>query len=256
MAMADDNTKRDRDARGDRYDRRASYQPHTLGKAPKAQRKPISVANARAGQTITALGDAHAVIAVPDPYDPAARIQATVHRNVDVLEYERSRNFITVSEYETGRIVQAVLERAEGSHIGSPGFEPSGSRDVTLKNHLRMARNIDDARVVRDLMAKIEGAVGASGARALRAFLTHEQSFAAYAAARGKESRREVGHVAWYFRSLLQAVDEAFAAHGARNTVERAFRGAAESVSTDERGRVVPKGQGFRFGGDEGDSNA
>lgn len=252
--MADEKQKRQRDARGDRYDRRASYQPHTLGQAPRAQRKPIAVENARTGQTVTKLPDAHAVVAVPDPLDVGARIQATVNRNVDVLEYERSRNFITVSQYETGRVVQAVLERATGATLGSPKFEASGSRDSTQANHLLMLQRIEDAQTAARIMDKIVGAVGAAGARALRAFLCHELSFAAYATARGKESRREVGHVAWYFRSLLEAVDEAFAAHGARNTAERFFRGEAEGVETSADGRVVPRGQGFRFGGNGEDA--
>lgn len=250
--MVSEKKPRERDVRGDRYDRRASYQPHTLGKPPRAQRKPITVAQTSAGQTVTQLPEPHAVAAVPDPYDPAARIQVTVHRAVDVLEYERSRNFISVSQYETGRIVQAVLSLSGADILSSPGFEPSASRDVTLKNHVRMQKLLDNARLVQALMDRITHAVGASGARTLRAILTHEQSFAAYAAQRGRDSRRAVGHIAEHFRMLLEAVDDAFAAHGVRNQLERAFRGEATGEEFDERGRLVPNGQGFRFGDDNG----
>jgi hypothetical protein len=44
-----------------------------------------------------------AIAAVDDPYTPGARIQATVHRNVDPLENELSRGRISEAAYQAGR---------------------------------------------------------------------------------------------------------------------------------------------------------
>jgi hypothetical protein len=100
----------------------------------------------------------------------------------------------------------------------------------------------------------------------LRALLCNEFSFAAWAERRGKGSGpRAKQQVATHFRMLLEACDEHFAAHGSlidlarlgRGETERQGKGQAAGYAiqaertdeaTDERGVIVPPGQGYRWG--------
>ncbi|MGY2052396.1 hypothetical protein [Methylobacterium sp. JK268] len=222
------------DARGDRYDRRGAYQ-HGAGVGRPARLAAVATA----------------VVAIDDPLEPGKRLLATVNRRVDILEDERSHDRITVSQYETARQVQAVLERASGARLGSGGWDVGGSRDQTIAHELAVIYAIEDARLVQKLLARVERAVGTVGARFLRAVLADRMSFGAYAQARGKGGERGTAQVAAHFRLLLEGLDEAFVARGVASDIERWFRTPDTGEETDARGRVVPAGHGEAWGADQ-----
>ncbi|GLS44386.1 hypothetical protein [Methylobacterium brachythecii] len=223
------------DPRGDRYNRSGAYK-HGAGVGKPVRRQAVQTS----------------VCAVSDPFDPARRLQVSVNRNVDILEVERSHGRIQVSEYETGRQVQAILERASGARLGSSGWDISGSRDQTIAHELAVIYAIEDARLVAKLKDKIVRAVGTPGARFLAEVLVGGKTFAQYAAARGRSGERGTAGVANHFRILMEYLDEAFAAEGVKDvTREWFFRAEPSSEPTDEKGRVVPKGHGHVWGGEE-----
>lgn len=225
---------RERDARGDRYNRSGAYQ-HGAGLGRPARRQAVD----------TAVG------AVDDPLEPGKRVQATINRRVDVLEMERGHGRITVSQYEVGRQVQAILERASGARSGGGMWDNSGSRDQVIAHELAVIYALDDARLVDKLKGKIVRAVGKPGARFLGEVLTGRQTFGQFAEARGKAGERGTAYVAEHFRILLEYLDADFAAEGIATVVDRFFRTDDTGEVTDERGRVVPAGHGHAWGGEE-----
>lgn len=222
---------RSRDPRGDRYDHSQAFDPRTN----------LSRAVRRKGPVATA------TVAVADPFSPSTRVLASVNRNIDLLEMERSHGRITVSQYEVGRQVQAILERGVGARLGSMAFDVRGSKDLSIAHELAIIYAIDDARLVAALRDKIVRAVGVPGARFLAEVLTGRQTFAQYATARGKGGERGTAYIAEHFRILLESLDEDFAAEGIVQAV-RGFVGEATGEETDAKGRVVPDGQGVYFG--------
>lgn len=198
---------------------------------------------------------------VQAPWEAGAQECVKVNRRVDVLEEELANRRIGLSQYETGRIVQAVFERASGARLGSGGWNAGGSRDQTIAHELAIIYAIEDAETIQRYVRRIERAIGVVGTRFLRAILAERTSLKSYAAARGKSGERGLAQVAGHFRLLLEGLDEAWAARGATVFEEDAKgelhprilaqRAAASSIETDERGRVVPKGKGFRWGRSE-----
>lgn len=228
--------ERRRDPRGDRYDHAGAFDPRTdLSKPVRGKRGPVQTA----------------AVAVDDPWTPGGRTMASVNRRVDVLEMERSHGRITVSQYEVGRQVQAIFERASGARLGSMDFGVRGSKDMTIAHELSVIYAIDDARLVAKLKDKVIRAVGAPGARFLHEVLTGRQTFAQFAEARGKGGDRGTAYMAEHFRILMENLDEDFAAEGVENIQERFFTGQKTGEETDERGRVVPGGQGQYWGSEE-----
>ncbi|WP_375408538.1 hypothetical protein [uncultured Methylobacterium sp.] len=205
-----------------------------------------------------------ATVAVADPYEPGKRIQATVNRRVDLLEYERSHGNITVSQYEVGRQVQATFERAAGARntrdrAAIDETIVDRSKRTELKD-LAAVRAIDSAREVQELMVKIERAIGGVPAHFLRELLTRGGTIKDYV--RSKDmlaSDRKVTETAIRFRYLLEALDDTFAATGAvvrdqeGNTLIRTELGEATGEETDEKGRLVPAGKGHRWGRVQGE---
>ena len=227
---------RARDPRGDRYDHAAAFDPRTkLSSAPRGKKGPVQISAA----------------AVADPHTPGARVMAAVNRNVDVLEMERAHGRITVSQYEVGRQVQAIFERASGARLGSMDFGVRGSKDMTIAYELSVIYAIDDARLVAKLKDKVVRAVGAPGARFLHEVLTGRQTFAQFAEARGKGGERGTAYIAEHFRILMENLDEDFAGEGVANVQERFFQGERTGEETDARGRVVPDGHGQYWGDQE-----
>ena len=186
-------------------------------------------------------------VAVADPFAPDTRVLAGANRNVDVLEMERSHGRITVSQYEVGRQVQAILERGVGARLGSMAFDVRGSKDLTIAHELAIIYAIEDARLVAALKDKIVRAIGITGSRFLAEVLTGRQSFAQYAEARGKGGERGTAYIAEHFRILLEDLDTEFAAEGIKQAI-RAFHGETTGEETDSRGRTVPDGKGVYFG--------
>ncbi|MGF3026534.1 hypothetical protein ACQVP2_27390 [Methylobacterium aquaticum] len=227
-------SSRQRDPRGDRYDRSGAYQHGAgVGQSPRKEAVPT------------------VVVAVDDPMEPGKRLLASVNRRIDILEDERSHGRITVSQYETARQVQAVFERASGARLGSGGWDIGGSRDQTIAHELQIIYAIEDARVIRALLGRVERAVGWSGARFLKAVLADRATFAQCAVARGKSGERAVAQVAGHFRILLEDLDESFASRGIASDIERFFRTEDTGEETDATGTVVPAGHGHAWGVDQ-----
>lgn len=244
-------TSRQRDPRGDRYDRRGAYQ-HGAGLAQPARKQVVPTAT----------------VAIDDPLDPGKRLLATVNRRVDILEDERAHGRISVSQYETARQVQAVFERASGARLGSGGWEVGGSRDQTIAHELAIIYAIEDARTVQRLLGRVTRAVGEVGARFLKQILADRNTFAAYAQARGKGGERGTAQVAGHFRLLLEGLDEAFASRGLAADLQDlgagetdrqgkgkpgryAAQAAPSGEETDGSGTVVPAGHGEAWGEDQ-----
>jgi hypothetical protein len=233
---------RQRDTRGDRYSLSGAYHPG-VGVAGVARKASVETKLA----------------AVADPMEPGKRIVASVNRRVDLLEYEHSHGNITVSQYEVGRQVQAIFERAAGArNTHDIDFadvrisDPSKRQDLA---DLAAIRAIDNAREVEALMRRVHLAIGETPAHFIRELLSRGGTVKDYVTARDPlAGAREITRVADRFRYLLEVLDDSFAACGAvvkdtdGNREIRAERGEATGEETDERGRVVRAGRGYRWG--------
>ncbi|KAA2237694.1 hypothetical protein [Salinarimonas soli] len=204
-----------------------------------------------------------------DPLLAPQRVPVAFNRRVDLLEVERAHKRITEAEYCTGRLVQAVFERAMGQ-VGGGGWNAGDKVDAALKHELTVIYALDTAEKVQGLVQRIERAVGTVGTRFLRQVLVGRVSFAQYAAQRGKGGDRGTSQVAGHFRFLLEDLSEAWAARGVaagegaltedgRGTDRRretAIRGhqelAGEGEEFDAAGTQVPVGKGFRLANDAG----
>lgn len=249
---------RARDPRGDRYNRSRATVPGSLAEIVPVQARPTRVSmmrdtkTGRPVQRVTRDRDAIAIGAVPDPYAPEGRIEVRVNRRVDVLEGLRSRGHISVSEYEVGRAVQAVLERASGAKLGSGGWNPGNKADQTIAHELAIIYAVEDSRVVAQWVDRIVRALGMLDARLLRRILGERRTFEEVAALQGKGGERGRRYIAERFRDALTALDEAFAARGLVTGEIRGERQAAiAGEEVDAAGVLVPPGRGFRVAEDE-----
>ncbi|CAL8981856.1 hypothetical protein RHODGE_RHODGE_03993 [Rhodoplanes serenus] len=154
-----------------------------------------------------------AVVAVPDPMEPGARLLATVNTRTDILEDERSHGRISEAAYQVGRMLQEAFERT--ARLGSSSSWNDGGRiDMAERHELAIGYAVQDARRLQALMRRVENAVGVVGARMLRAVIGDRTSFAAIAAARGRAGDRATRQAAAHFRMLLEETAEHFAARG------------------------------------------
>lgn len=234
---------RQRDTRGDRYTLGGAYTP--------------GVGVAKVPRKAAALPD---LVAVPDPWgEPGARIIATVNRRVDLLEHERAKGNITVSQYETGRQVQAIFEKAAGARntheadFGDVRISDPARRPETLD--LDAIRAITNAKEVAALMRRVALAIGETPAHFLRELLTRGGTIKDYVKSCDPlAGERQVTRIGDRFRYLLEVLDDAFAARGLvvkdaeGNRVIRAEQGEATGDEFDKNGRKVPAGHGFRWG--------
>ncbi len=194
---------------------------------------------------------------VADPYDSTTTRLTPFNRRVDLLEEEITHQRITVSQYEVGRQVQAVFERASGARLGSGGWSAGGSRDQTIAHELAIIYAIDDARIIRGMADRITRALGQIDSRLLRRLLADRLTFTEAAALQGKSGDRGSRYIAARFRDALEALAEAFAARGLTQTddegnrVIRAEQASSTSEETDARGVVVPQGHGEVWGVDQ-----
>jgi len=207
-----------------------------------------------------------------DPDAPLATAPATINRRVDLLQQELANKRIDEAQFRTGRIVQAVFEKAMG-RVGGGGWNIGGSSDAWTTHELAVIRGLETAEQVRAIQAKIERAVGMVGARMLRRLLVDRVSLQDYADERGKGSEHGRKMVAAQFRFLLEDVAEAWAARGASRSQRDADPWTEERRSTDllsdtlvrgERsaplpgeevdvaGVRAPPGKGYRVGADPG----
>ena len=163
---------------------------------------------------------------------------------------ERSHGRITTSEYEVGRTVQAVLERASGARLGSGGWNPGNKADTTIAHELAIIYAIEDARVIRAMADRVVRAIGMIDARLLRRILGEGRSFSEVSAILGKGTgEKGTRYIAERFRDALEELDKAFAAKGIVTGEIRAERQeTSASHDYDERGVQVPSGTGYRWG--------
>lgn len=250
---------RQRDTRGDRYTTAGAYQPGAgLARGPQtfAVGTPLDQPDK---QIVVGRNEGSATVAVADPFEPGKRIQATVNRRVDLLEYERSHGNITVSQYETARQVQAIFEKASGArNTGDVDFG-----DVRISDPSRRPESLDadairaisNAREVAALMRRVHLAIGETPAHLLRDLLSRAGTIKDFVKSKDPlAGEREVTKAAIKFRWMLEVLDEKFAARGLvqrdadGNPLIRAERGEATGEETDERGRTVRAGRGYRWG--------
>lgn len=213
-----------------------------------------------------------------DPLSPPPKIPAQVNRRVDILEQELGNRRIDEAQYRTGRIVQAVFERAQG-RVGGGGWNAGDKVDAALAHELAVIHSIETAEKVEALMARIDRAIGTVGSRFLRRILVDRVSLEQYALERGKSGERGKAQVAAHFRFLLEDLAEAWAARGSSRAerdadpwteppadnpkaVRRSTNRAADTLIRGERstplpgeevdvgGVVVPPGKGYQLARD------
>lgn len=170
-----------------------------------------------------------------DPYQPGRHEKLTVNRRVDILADEFSKRRISRAQFDVGRMIQAVYEKASGSR-GSQFWGEGGSRDTTVAHELAIIYSVETAERVRKFTARLERAIGSVGARFLRAVLVERLSFAQYAQARGKGGERGTAQVAAHFRLLLEGLTEAqYTASGAgRQVPNDKYAARADEVARKE----------------------
>jgi hypothetical protein len=152
-----------------------------------------------------------ALVAVPDPLDPNARIQATVNIATDLLETEKAHGRISEQAYRVGCAIQAAYEGERNSDA------PNERVDVSTNPDHGMVCALDRAQRRVALQQHIEHLVGVIGAKMLRMILVEGFTFNQYAAQVAKRpGERGTAYVAGRFRSLLEEMAEHWAATGAR----------------------------------------
>jgi hypothetical protein len=113
--------------------------------------------------------------AVPDPIpDPnrkvsklgVAAVRAQINRRVDILEHERSHKRITAAAYRTGRVAQAVFERA---HLGGASTWAEGSRvDTSRAKEMAIVRKLLNSRTIKAHLEWIRDVLGSTDAEVVR----------------------------------------------------------------------------------------
>jgi hypothetical protein len=152
-----------------------------------------------------------AIAAVPDPWSPAGpAILATVNRQVDVLEDERSHGRISEAAYREGRIAQAVFERARGP--GSCNWSFASRVDAFTAKELSIIYGIDSAARIQRLVDWLRQQLGRIDANILQRVLGEQKSFSEVATLQGKSGARGAWYVAHRFRDALEALASARAA--------------------------------------------
>lgn len=225
---------------GDRYTTRGAIDPGAVTRSTRG----VSLA-------IVAVEDP-----LPDPTRPPLsqppRVLAAANRRVDILEWEISHGRIKPSEYNVGRIAQAIFERMSSARLGSGGFSPGDKVDQATAHELAVIYKVDDARTVVAWCKRIERAIGPIDARLLRQILGDRLSFSDVAASRGRAGEKGTRYYAERFRDALEELDGALAARG-RQVMDdagapqiRAHRADGDE-ETDAAGVVVPAGRGFRI---------
>lgn len=191
-----------------------------------------------------------AVAAVPDPLEPNRRLKATVNRRVDILEQERSHKRITEAAYLTGRVAQAIFERASGAR--SPSFNPGDRVDTILAREVSMIMAIEDARAIAAYEKWIISVLGQIDVRILRDVIRERRTFGQLAEMRGRGGRQGTTYYAERFRDALEQLAHALAARGKASAPIRGERNApVAGEEYDRNGILMPEGEkGYRVGSD------
>lgn len=203
------------------------------------------------------------VAAVDDPFadsPQSPKLLATVNYRVDLLEQERANKRLTPAAYLTGRLLQAVFEKA--SRVGSSNWIGGDRVDAAVAHEKQILAMLRNARLIAALEERMKEKVGSNGTDFVRKLLTGERTFQSYAAQQQqiqarrlglrqptKVSDRAINRVAEQFREVLEDLAEGLAAAGkARSPIrgEQAPENPAEDF--DDKGRLVAPGAGYRWG--------
>ncbi len=150
-------------------------------------------------------GDA-VTVAVDDPLEPGARVQATANRRVDVLENERAQGLISNPAYLAGRFVQALFERSRGARGGSAGpWRETGAMD-SWSHEDKLIRALNDAATLERYLGAMRGLLGAMDTAIVSDMLGDGYSYEQAALRRGRVGARARGYVASRFRDALELV--------------------------------------------------
>lgn len=141
------------------------------------------------------------------------RILVNVNRRVDLLELERSHKRISEAAYRTGRMIQAVLERASGARTGG-GEEGCIRADPITARELKMIYAIEDASTVIAWMDAIEREIGLIDAMIVRQVIGDNRSFEDVAILRGIPGDRSAWYFARRFREALEYLSETWGKRG------------------------------------------
>ena len=249
----------------DRATRAASRnQRRTRGRISLA---PVSLGRDLNTQTIDWRVPDPTPAAYRDPEKPLQTVPAKVNARVDILFNELVNKRIDEPLFCTGRLIQAVFEKAQG-RVGGGGWQGGDRVDAKTAQELNIIRALETANEVKALEAKIIRQTGIPAARMLRRILIDGVSLQQEADRQGKGTEYGRRQVAGHFRIILGYAAGAFEAHGSsarqrdtdpwiegRRGTDRASDGLvrgerAEFIGceeTDENGVCVPEGQGYRI---------
>lgn len=104
-----------------------------------------------------------------------------------MLAAEKAAKHLTDAQFQVGRMIQAVYERASGARLASRGWEPRGSRDRSVAWELSMIFALKDASRVIRFTARLECEIGTVVTHFVHAILVEGRTFASYVASRGKD---------------------------------------------------------------------
>ena len=165
------------------------------------------------GRPVPSVNVRTAVANVVDPFgNGLGRIQASVNRNVDILELERSHRRISEGAYLTGRIIQTAFEKLGGTRTAN--WQGSNKSDAKTISDVIAVNSIESAREITALMGRIVARIGMIDARLIRRILGDRMTFAQCADQQGKAGERGTSYVAMRFRDSLEDLTEAWTAKG------------------------------------------
>jgi hypothetical protein len=206
----------------------------------------------------------HAIVDDPMEKDGAKKLRVAINYRTDALENERANRRISPAAYMTGRIMQHIFETS--TRVSGSNWRGGDRVDAAVAHEDAIIRALGNADKRDELMAQLEDDLGKKGVDFLRKILTGERTFQSYAAhehdlaarrlglrrgapGAGKPGDRAIGRVADRFRWALEEAAEILAATGKSRAPIRGVR--AEHITAeefDEKGRLVPAGQGYRWG--------
>lgn len=147
--------------------------------------------------------------------EPELRLQATVHRNVDVLEWEHSHGRLDEAAYLVGRQLKRAYERLPAAACtsnwqGGDRVDGASAQGVIIERMHAAARHV---HVIERRAAQV---IGQAGVTFLALILRDGMTFADIAARDPHASRATTTRVADRFRWLLAQLATGWAARGRR----------------------------------------
>jgi hypothetical protein len=144
--------------------------------------------------------DPNATLSAVDGQIGKRQQRVAINRNTDALEREYSFGRLSVAAYESGRIYQTILEKANGARSAGCAFEPSsghGSPDGAIVGAL------DAAAEAITLKAEVQRVVGETAEKLLVSILLHGNDFRTLGGSPWKG--RAIAHS---FRAALEALGD------------------------------------------------